>query len=307
MPLHPALRRLIDQKLAHTAAPQWELPVAEVRTAFSRLWSVEMTGPPLAVGRIEDRAVELDGWRIPVRLHIPQGARSWPVAVYLHGGGYVKGGIQDSDAFCRRLAHTTRHAVAAVDYRLAPEHRFPAALDDTRAAIRWALENAAEIGAQPGRVVVIGESAGGNLAAVTALLARDRRDLNVACQVLLQPVLDFTLSFPSIDMPASECLVPRDDLAWYYRTYYGVGSLRDPLVSPIWAEDLSGLPPALIIAAEYDSLRDEAEAYAGKLQAAESDARYSCYAGMVHGFLQMGGLLDQAQQAIDEIAAFLRR
>jgi acetyl esterase len=119
-------------------------------------------------------------------------------------------------------------------------------------------------------------------------------------------VTDFTLSQPSIDMPASECLVPRDDLAWYYRTYHGAdGNPRDPRVSPLWAEDVSGLPRALIIAAEYDTLRDEAMAYAEKLRSAGVEVTYSCYAGMVHGFLGMSGLVEEAQRAIDEIARFL--
>ncbi|HEX6010229.1 MAG TPA: alpha/beta hydrolase fold domain-containing protein, partial [Geminicoccaceae bacterium] len=125
-------------------------------------------------------------------------------------------------------------------------------------------------------------------------------------QVLLQPVVDFTLSFPSIGMPETECLVPRGDLAWYYREYQGPGGdPRDPRVSPLWAEDVAGLPPALIVAAEFDTLRDEAEAYAAKLRAAGVAVRYSCYPGMIHGFLQMAGVVEAAQRAIDEVATFL--
>jgi acetyl esterase len=153
---------------------------------------------------------------------------------------------------------------------------------------------------------VCGESAGGNLAAVTCLLLRSDARVAIRHQVLLQPVIDFTLSFPSIGMPATECLVPRDDLAWYYRTYCnGRCDPRDPRVSPIFADDLSGIPPALIIAAEYDTLRDEAEAYAGRLTAAGVATRYLCAAGMVHGFLQMRGLVPDAQSATEEIARAL--
>jgi len=140
------------------------------------------------------------------------------------------------------------------------------------------------------------------------LLARSRDQMTISHQVLLQPVTDFTLSQPSIAMPATECLVPRDDLAWYYREYYGADrDLRDPRVSPLWAEDVSGLPRALIIAAQYDTLRDDAQAYAAKLRAAGNEVTYSCYAGMIHGFLGMGGLVEEAQQAIDEVARFLGR
>lgn len=172
----------------------------------------------------------------------------------------------------------------------------------------WAFEHAAQLGATRDSFAVCGESAGGNLAAVVCLLARSRDQMTISHQVLLQPVTDFTLSQPSIAMPATECLVPRDDLAWYYREYYGADrDLRDPRVSPLWAEDVSGLPRALIIAAEYDTLRDEAQAYAEKLRAAGNEVTYSCYAGMIHGFLGMGGLVEEAQQAIDEVARFLGR
>jgi acetyl esterase len=218
----------------------------------------------------------------------------------------VKGGLDETDAFCRRLARSTGRIVASVEYRLAPEHPFPAALDDACAATAWAFEHAAQLGATRHSFAVCGESAGGNLAAVVCLLARSRRELTISHQVLLQPVTDFTLSQPSIDMPASECLVPRDDLAWYYRTYHGAdGNPRDARVSPLWAEDVSGLPRALIIAAEYDTLRDEAAAYAEKLRSAGVEVTYSCYAGMVHGFLGMSRLVEEAQRAIDETARFL--
>jgi acetyl esterase len=306
MPLDPAMQHLIEQKLAHTAAPQWELPIDEVRAAFRRLWTPELTGPAPRTERVEDRSVELQGRCLPVRIYAPDGAERAPPVLYFHGGGYVKGGIEESDAFCRRLASTSDHAVLSVGYRLAPEHPFPAALDDALATTLWAFEHAPEIGARPGGVVVAGESAGGNLAAVVALLARGRGDVIISRQVLLQPVLDFSLSFLSIAMSPDECLVPRDDLAWYYRTYCPAGDPRDPRVSPLWADDLSGLPSALIIAAEYDTLRDEAAAYAEGLRAAGVATRYVCYPGMIHGFLQMAGLTGQARRATDEIAKFLR-
>lgn len=305
MPLNPAMQHMIEQKLAHTVAPQWDLPIDEVRAAFRRLWTPDLTGPPKAL-RVEDRTAQLEGLRLPLRIYAPRGAQGEPLVLYFHGGGYVKGGIEESDTFCRRLATTSGHMIVSLEYRLAPEHPFPAALDDALAATRWAFEHAAEIGARPGGVMVAGESAGGNLAAVVALLARGREDVTITRQVLLQPVLDFSLSFPSIGMPASECLVPRDDLAWYYRTYRASGDPRDPLVSPLWADNLSGLPPALIIAAEYDTLRDEAAAYARRLEAAGIETRYLCYPGMIHGFLQMAGLADEPRQATEEIARFLR-
>jgi acetyl esterase/lipase len=306
MALHPALRHLIDTKLALAPPPQWSLPIAEVRRNFRALWTPAMTGPALPVNRVEDVSIPTSGASIPARLYAPEGDRAYPVLVYLHGGGYVKGGPDESDTFCRNLSSLAQHMVISVDYRLAPEHTFPAALDDAIAATAWACVNAADLGAAPGPVVICGESAGGNLAALTCLHARSHPRIAIRYQVLLQPVIDFALTFPSIAMKPTECLVPRDDLAWYYRTYAGADhDMRDPWVSPIYAADLSGLPPALIIAAEYDTLRDEASAYAERLRAANVPTVYSCYSGMIHGFLQMGGLVADARAALSEIARTL--
>ena len=305
MPLHPALERLIQTKLAHTHKPQWALPISEVRQAFRDLWSPAITGDPMSVSRIEDISVPGPDSAVRVRVYGPERNEARPIMLYFHGGGYVKGGIEDSDAFCRRLARTSRHVVLSVAYRLAPEQPFPAALDDAYAITVWACHHAVEVGGASGPVVVCGESAGGNLAAVTCLVARSDPRVAIRQQVLLQPAVDFTLSFPSIALPSTQCLVPRDDLAWYYKSYYGDRNLKDPRVSPVFADDLAGLPPALIIAAEYDTLRDEAQAYAERLQGAGVATRYVCYAGMVHGFLQMSGLVAEAQSAVDDIVRAL--
>ena len=306
MALNPALKQLIATKLAHSQRPQWEMPIADVRQAFRNLWTPAITGEIVSLRRIEDITIPGVETSITARVYAPDGPERRPVMLYFHGGGYVKGGIGESDAFCRNLARVTRHLVLSVDYRLAPEHPFPAALDDAVAATLWAGTHAGDLGGAPGPVVVCGESAGGNLAAVTCLHLRSDPRVHIRHQVLLQPVIDFTMSFPSIAMAATECLVPRDDLAWYYRTYSEDRcDPRDPRVSPIFAEDLSGLPPALIIAAEYDTLRDEAEAYARRLKAAGVATRYLCADGMVHGFLQMRGLVPDAQAAAGEIARSL--
>jgi acetyl esterase len=306
MALNAALKQLIQTKLAHTHEPQWALPIAEVRQAFRNLWTPAMTGEPVSLRRIEDVTIPGVDASIPTRVYAPDGPAPCPVILYFHGGGYVKGGIEESDAFCRNLARVTRHMVLSIDYRLAPEHRFPAALDDAVTATFWAGTHAVELGGAPGPIVVCGESAGGNLAAVTCLRLRSSPHVAIRHQVLLQPVVDFTLSFPSIAMPATECLVPREDLAWYYRTYRNDQcDTLDPRVSPLYAQDFAGLPPALIIAAEYDTLRDEAEAYAERLKAAGVATRYICADSMVHGFLQMRGIVPDAQIATEEIARAL--
>ena len=303
MALHPALQHLIETKLAHAGVPQWMMPIAEVRQGFRALWTPALAGVPLPVDRVEDISIPAGAATIRARVYAPETAKAYPVLVYLHGGGYVKGGLDESDTFCRNLSHLSRHMVISVDYRLAPESPFPAALDDAIAATAWACTQAASLGATPGPIVICGESAGGNLAAVTCLHARSDPRIAIRHQVLLQPVVDFALTFPSIAMKPVECLVPRDDLAWYYKTYAGENhDMKDPRVSPLYATDLSGLPPALIIAAEYDTLRDEAKAYAERLQAANVPTVYSCYPGMIHGFLQMGGIVAGARAALDEIA-----
>jgi acetyl esterase len=307
MTLHPALRELIDDKLANTLAPQWRLPIEEVRASFRALWSPPMTGTPVTVASVEDRTVDTDAGTVGVRVFTPEADGPRPIMMYFHGGGYVKGGVVDTDAFCRRLARTTGNVVVSVDYRLAPEHPYPAALDDAYHCSLWAYDNAGTLGGTKDLFSVCGESAGGNLATVICLLARSGKEIQISRQILLQPVVDFTLSFPSIDMSASECLVPREDLAWYYEEYYGTDAdTRDFRVSPIFADDLSGLPPALIITAEHDTLRDEGRAYTDRLESSGVPTRYSCYSGMVHGFLQMAGLVDEAQAAIDEISRFAR-
>jgi len=261
MALNPALRQLIQTKIAHTHAPQWEMPIADVRQAFRNLWTPAMTGEPISISRMDDVTIAGADAPIPARIYAPASPTPLPIMLYFHCGGYVKGGIEESDAFCRNVAHVTRHLVLSIDYRLAPDHSFPAALDDAVAATVWAGTHAAELGGAPGPVVVCGESAGGNLAAVTCLRLRSDPHVAIRYQVLLQPVIDFTLSLPSIAMAPTECLVPREDLAWYYRTYCSDQcDSKDPRVSPIFAADLSGLPSALIVTAEYDTLRDEAQA-----------------------------------------------
>ena len=306
MPLDPALHRLVEDKLAHTHARQWEMPLADVRKGFRDFWTPVVTGEPPALERIEDLTIPGPATAIGARLYAFRRDRRDPLLLFFHGGGYVKGGIDESDAFCRRLAIATRHTVVSVDYRLAPEAPFPAAVDDALAAAAWVSSHANELGARMGPLVVSGESAGGNLAAVACLRARADPRIAIRSQVLLQPVLDFTLSCPSMALSPSECLVPRDDLEWYYRMYYGAANdPESPDVSPLFAPDVSGLPAALIVAAEYDTLRDEAAAYAGRLRNAGVEVRYTCYPGMVHGFQQMAGLVAAAQTVLEEIAAFV--
>ena len=307
MPLHPALKRLIDAKNSNAPVPQWLSPIDEVRASFRALWAPAITGEVVDLANVEDKTLNTDIGPVRARVFTPHDDEPLPIMMYFHGGGYVKGGVVEADPFCRRLAKATGNVIVSVDYRLAPENPYPAALDDAYHSTLWAYRHAEALGGVRNSLSVCGESAGGNLAAVTCLLAKASGEIKIDCQILLQPVVDFTMSFPSIDMPAVECLVPREDLAWYYEQYYGENNdTKQPRVSPIFADDLSGLPSALIIAAEYDTLRDEAKAYAERLRSSGSEATCTCYDGMVHGFLQMSGLVDQAQVAIEDIARTVR-
>jgi acetyl esterase len=226
MPLNPILKALIEHKLANTKVPQWEMPIWQVREAFAKLWTPAITGDPVQIWKVEDKALPTKVGRVHTRVYVRDERENPRIVMYFHGGGYVKGGLEEADAFCRRLTKSTGRIVVSVSYRLAPENPFPAALDDAYAATSWAFEHAEELGATPASFAVCGESAGGNLAAVVCLLAQAQKDMKISHQILLQPVTDFTLSEPSVNMPASECLVPRDDLAWYYREYCGAD--RDP-------------------------------------------------------------------------------
>jgi acetyl esterase len=299
MALNPALKQLIDTKLAHARAPQWELPIAEVRAAFRNLWTPAITGNAVSISRVEDVSIPGADANIPARLYVPEGPKPAPVILYLHGGGYVKGGIEDSDAFCRNLAHVTRHIVLSIGYRLAPEHPFPAALDDALTAVVWAGAHAGELGGMAGSVIVCGESAGGNLATVACGLLRSDSRVAIRYQVLLQPVVDFTLSFPSIAMPPTECLVPRDDLAC---TTAPIGQPVCPqrsARSPIYAQDLP-LPPR-----SSPPNTTAARRSGSPCRASGARGGPTCFLGERHGArLRRGGLVREAEIATEEIARY---
>jgi acetyl esterase len=208
---------------------------------------------------------------------------------------------------CRKLAAGSGLTVVSVDYRLAPEHTFPCAAEDCYAAARWVAEHAGDLGVDGSRLAVAGDSAGGNLAAVTSLLARDRGAPTIAFQLLVYPVIDATMSFPSIKENGEGYLLTAADMAWFYDHYAGTDTDRkNPMLSPLYAPDLTGLPPALVMTAEYDPLRDEGEAYADALQQAGVSARASRYDGLVHGFFGLDAIVPATTAAMEEATAALR-
>ncbi len=247
---------------------------------------------------------------IPARLYLPGKATGYPLFILLHGGGWVIGDLDTADNMARFLCKHVECAVLSVDYRLAPEHPFPAAVEDSFAALAWAVEHAAELGIHPGRVLVGGDSAGGNLAAVVAQMSRQKGAPKLAGQVLFYAAVDGAhLDTPSYQEFGGKPLgLPTRDVEWFLEQYTPDPKERlNPLVSPLLAEDLGGLPPALVVTAEFDVLRDEGEAYARRLQAAGVQVKLMRCNGMLHGFLSMVGLIRRATLYFEQVAQEVKK
>jgi acetyl esterase len=268
-----------------------------------------LDAPLRPVARIEDLSASGPAGPIPLRVYTPIGSASEPraVLVWYHGGGFVIGDLDTHDAPLRMLADETRCVIVSVDYRLAPIHKFPAAVEDAHAAYLWVVAHAAEIGGDPARVAVGGDSAGGNLAAVICHLAKDRGDPAPVYQVLLYPATDLSRSTRSHRTFVDGYLLTGPTLKWFSNHYlHGDLDVADPRVSPIRFADFSGLPPALVITAGYDPLRDEGRDYAAALEKAGVPVRYICHDALIHGFFSMTGAIDAARGAVTEAAAILR-
>jgi len=304
MPIDPQVRGLLDQLEARGRTPLRELTPDESRQNFLAMSALATRPEPAAP--TDDRVVPGPGGDVPVRIYRPDAAGTLPVVVFAHGGGWVIGDLQSHDGLCQHLAVGTPAVVVAVDYRRAPEHRFPAALDDVEAVVRWVADHAGELGADAGRLAVAGDSAGGNLAAAAARRARDAGGPAIAFQLLLYPVTDLTRSQPSYGENGDGYLLTAEDMRWFIDSYLGGADPTDPDASPLAAGDLAGLPPALVVTAEFDPLRDEGEAYATRLAAAGVDARTSRFDGMIHGFVSLDALLDGGRRGIAEAVAALR-
>jgi acetyl esterase len=315
MPLDAKARAFVDQMAAQTAAadpplpPLDQIPPATVREMFNGLL-LTMDGPGEMVAGVEDRQIPGPGGPIPIRVFTPEGRGPFPVLVFFHGGGWVIGTLDTHDAPCRALANGAGCVVVSVDYRLAPEHKCPAAAEDCYAATRWVANNAPAIDGDPSRIAVGGDSAGGNLAAVVALMARDRGGPPLVHQLLVYPVTDHddtTASYLEPECNAPGMLCTRDAMAYFWSQYLREGDDgRHPYASPLRAEDLSGLPPALVVTAQYDPLRDEGRAYADRLREAGVPVQVSHYDNMLHAFFSMGAVLDHTTPVREEAAAALR-
>ncbi len=303
--LHPQARAVLEEAEAFGLENGASPSLADKR----RLQPIQprFSGEPAPVGAIRDVLVDGPAGAVPVRLYVPEAPGPHPAVLFIHGGGWALGAIEYSDPVCRALCRASEMLIASVDYRLAPEHPFPAGLDDSYAVLRWLDASPSRIGARPGLIAVCGDSAGGNLAAAVALVSRDRAGPPITVQVLIYPALDPTLSGPSFETYAQGYGLTRDDMRLFWELYLkGPGDVSNPYASPLLSPALGGLPPAVILVAECDPLTDDGEAYAGLLRAAGVIATVIRYPGMIHGFIGHLGRVDAAHAAVADCAAALK-
>jgi acetyl esterase len=292
VPLDPAIQVLLDQ-LAQVGGPTLrESGVEQGRQAYQLMAMLDGETTPL------DRVEELDAGGVPARLYAAGRDGTRPIIIWIHGGGWVIGDLETADRTCRRLAAGTGALVISLDYRLAPEHPYPAAPDDCINALRWIVDHAGEIGGVASHIAIGGDSAGGNLSAVTALRARDE-GIALRLQLLVYPVTDCTMSSGSYDANGEGYLLSADSMDFFVGHYLSAGlDPKDPRVSPLYADDLCGVAPALIITAEFDPLCDEGEAYADRLKDADVPVTVRRFDGQVHTFYALNSITEAAGEAM---------
>jgi acetyl esterase len=301
--VHPQAQQILDGKAASGAPPLWELSPDEGRAMVDANNATIPAGPDME--SVRDIVIPSQAGGMPARLYSPS-ASAPGLVVYFHGGGWVVGTLDGWDASVRNLAAASGCDVVSVDYRLAPEHVFPAAADDAYDALVWAASAAGLAAGRP--VVVAGDSAGGNLAAVSALRARDFGGPPIALQVLVYPVVDCDLDRRSYyEYDRDELILNRRDMVWFWDHYAPDPAARaNPYASPLRASSLSGLPPAYVVTAEHDPLRDEGFAYADRLRAARIPVEHRHYGSQIHAFFTFTGVLDDADKAVTEAGSMIR-
>ena len=303
MPLDPQAKAVIDQiaalglPAAHTVSAQEARENAKARP--------RSPGPEVA--KVEDRTVPAPDGPVPVRIYTPKGPGPFPILAWYHGGGWVVGDLESADGTARHLCVGSESVVVSVDYRLAPETKFPGPAEDCYAATVWAAENAANLNADASRLAVGGDSAGGNLAAAVSLMSKDRSGPEIAFQLLVYPVTDRNFETASYKDNAEGYMLVTAGMQWYWDAYLSNDAdAANPYAAPLQAKSLVGQPPALVITAEFDPLRDEGEAYAKRLKEAGVETTATRYDGMIHGFFGMGAVIDKGAQAVAEGCAAMK-
>jgi acetyl esterase len=309
MSLDPQVKALLDAMAANTDQPRLiDLPPPAAREMYRAMGTaLDLQGVP--IGKVEDRTVPGPGGDIPVRIYTPVAAGgTGPVLIYFHGGGWVIGDLETHDTLCRTLANEAGMKVIAVDYRLAPEHPFPAAFDDCFAVAKWVEKNSSEIGIDPNRIAVAGDSAGGNLAAAVSLQAKAEKGPHIAFQLLIYPVTDAPSDTGSYTSFAEGHFLERSGMDWFWNHYVlaSGADAGDQRHSPLRAASLAGLPPAYVVTAGFDVLRDEGKAYADALKKAGVAVEYVNYEGMIHGFFNLQGAIDLSRDAVKAAAKALK-
>jgi acetyl esterase len=306
MPLDPQAKALMDQMAAANGPKLNSLEPADARRLTAGMFRV----PPERaekVAKVEDRKIPGPAGEIPIRIYTPEGTGPFPVLVFLHGGGWVICGLDTHDGPCRALTKKAGCVTVSVDYRLAPENKFPAGVEDCFAATKWVAAHAKDLNADANRLAIGGDSAGGNLSAVIAQLARDAGGPKIAFQLLIYPATEAELDTYS-HKNFTDYFLTKDDIVYFWNHYLrSAADRKDPRVAPALAKSFKGLPAALIITAEFDPLRDEGESYGEKLRAAGVPVTVTRYEGMIHGFCSMYEVLDKGKLAIDESAEALRK
>lgn len=306
MPLDPQAQAVLDVLAAGGGEPVEEATLEESRRGHY-VW-LDLAGEPEDVARIDHRFVVGPTADLPVRVYTPEGEGPFPGIVYFHGSGWVVGNIETADTGTRALANRTGCVVVAVNYQKAPEHPFPVPLDDCYAATQWVVDNAESLGIDPARIGVVGDSAGGNLAAAVCLKARDEGGPRLAFQVLVYPALDRRFDLPSMVENAEGYLLTSANMRWFWDQYLpDEEAAADPLACPMRAASLAGLPPAIVLTAEYDPLRDDGELYAAALEDAGVPVVLRRYDEQLHGFLWMSRYVDASRRLLDDIGDDVRR
>jgi acetyl esterase len=304
MPLDPLIQAFLDQFNAQSSLPLWQLPPAQAREVFVAM--MDLVGPKdVPIGKTENISIPGPAGNIPARIYSPvaAGSDAQPTLVFFHGGGWVIGDLDTHDGLCRLFANEGALKVIAVDYRRAPEHPFPAAIEDAFAAASWIEANAAKLGVDPNRIAIGGDSAGAGLCASLAQMAKAAGSPRIGYQLLMFPVTHVGADTPSLHDFAKGYFLETETLEWFYRCYVpNANDRNDPRVSPLLAADVSGLPGAYVMLAGYDPLHDEGLRYANKLREAGVAVSVTDYPDLIHDFIYMQAILPQAHAAVTAAA-----